>query len=177
MLRMDFGNVADFSVLAKHFKTMQIWYYDYLYTNMTSLWGVHQENPKSRFVFFFPFCVLHFVRYNKTNLTCCGVYTRNNFPERGLSLEGVAREDCRPWATPSSENHLSGKLFLVYTPQGFHICFIIPNKMQKHKRGKNHEQRLWIYLVNTPQGCHICVIIPNKMQKHERGIIYNRDFR
>ena len=32
------------------------------------------------------------------------------------------REDCRPRATPSSDNPLSGKLFLVETPQECHIC-------------------------------------------------------
>ena len=41
------------------------------------------------------------------------------------------REDCR-----SSDKLFKGKLFLVNTPQGCHICFIIPNKMQKHKGEK-----------------------------------------
>ena len=34
------------------------------------------------------------------------------------------REDCLPRATPSSDNPLSGKLFLVETPQGCHICVL-----------------------------------------------------
>ena len=38
--------------------------------------------------------------------------------------------------SPSSENPLTGKLFLVETPQGCHICFIIPNKIENTKGGK-----------------------------------------
>ena len=42
-----------------------------------------------------------------------------------MSLEGVARD-----------NPLEGKLYLVNTPKGCHICFIIPNKMQNTKGEK-----------------------------------------
>ena len=65
----------------------------------------------------------------------------NFFPFRVLYLFGIIkqislipvgfppgitshREDCRPPSTPSSDNPLSGKLFLVETPQGCHICIL-----------------------------------------------------
>ena len=35
-----------------------------------------------------------------------------------------SREDCCPWATLSSDNPLSGKLFLVDSPQGCHMCIV-----------------------------------------------------
>ena len=38
---------------------------------------------------------------------------------------------CPPGITSLREdNALEGKLFMVDTPQGCHICFIIPNKIQ-----------------------------------------------
>ena len=37
------------------------------------------------------------------------------------------REDCRPWAMLSIDNPLSGKLFLVETLQGCHICIMANN--------------------------------------------------
>ena len=43
------------------------------------------------------------------------------------------RDDC--------DNPLEGKLFLVDTPQGCHICFIIPNKIQNTKGRKNTNTR------------------------------------
>ena len=89
-------------------KRRKTWYYDYLYTNVTSPWGVHQENPKSLFVIFPPFVFCILFDMIKQIWHACVVYTRNNFPERGLLLEGVAQGDCRPWATPSSDNNFSG---------------------------------------------------------------------
>ena len=37
--------------------------------------------------------------------------------------------------TPEGENPLKGKLFLVETPQGCHISFIIPNKYVQNTKG------------------------------------------
>ena len=86
-------------------------------------------------------CSTHFWRAIEyfTNMTSLGVSTRNNFPERGLLLEGVA-----PGQEPSR-----GKLFLVDTPQECHICFIIPNKIQNTKVGKiaNTSNCGWILVV------------------------------
>ena len=52
----------------------------------------------------------------------CVVYNRNKSPERGVSPEG--------------DTPLEGELFLLYTTQGCHICFIIPNNIQNTKGGK-----------------------------------------
>ena len=57
------------------------------------------------------------------------------------------REDCHPRAMPSSDNPLSGKLFLVETPQGCHICFITPNKIQDTKGGKITNTRDFGYIL------------------------------
>ena len=40
------------------------------------------------------------------------------------------REDCRPRASPSSDNPLSGKLFLVETPHGYHICIVANHELK-----------------------------------------------
>ena len=37
---------------------------------------------------------------------------------------------------------VEGKLLLVYTPKGCHICFIIPNKIQNTKGGQLHTEIL-----------------------------------
>ena len=50
------------------------------------------------------------------------------------------REDC----TPEGDNHLEGELFLLYTTQGCHICFIIPNSIQNTKGGNDKHWRFWI---------------------------------
>ena len=66
--------------------------------------------------------------------------TRNNFPERGLWLEGVAqgRQSSRGEVIPGG--HPTGMSYLLYYT--CHICFIIPNKIQK---GENYKhQRFWI---------------------------------
>ena len=55
------------------------------------------------------------------------------------------REDCR---SPEGDNPLEGKLFLVDTPQGCHICFIIPNKIQKG--GNYKHQGFWINTRRLP---------------------------
>ena len=46
------------------------------------------------------------------------------FPPFVFCISTSPLEDCRPWVTPSSDNPLSGKLFLVDTPQGCHICIL-----------------------------------------------------
>ena len=38
--------------------------------------------------------------------------------------------------SPEGDNPLAGKLFLVETPQGCHICFILPNKYKTQKGEK-----------------------------------------
>ena len=46
------------------------------------------------------------------------------------------REDCHLRAQPEGDNPIEGMLFLVETPQGCHICFMIPKKIQNTKGGK-----------------------------------------
>ena len=50
------------------------------------------------------------------------MYNWNKSPERGLS--------------PSGDHPLDGDLFLLYNPQGCHICVIAPNKVQNTKGEK-----------------------------------------
>ena len=53
----------------------------------------------------------------------CGLASSDSISKKST----MAEEDCRPRATPLSDNPFSGKLFLAETPQGFHICILIYN--------------------------------------------------
>ena len=65
----------------------------------------------------------------------CGVSTRNNFPERGLSLEGVARWRQSSW----------GEVIPGENPTGMSYLFYYTEQNTKHKRGKHYKhQWFWI---------------------------------
>ena len=66
-----------------------------------------------------PFCVLYFVRYNKTSMTPSGSATDITPP----------REDCRPWAMASCHQSSLGVLFLLYYPQECHICIVLTERL------------------------------------------------
>ena len=48
----------------------------------------------------------------------------------------IYKYDIPVWCKPLGDTPLSGELFLLYTTQGCHICFIIPNNIQNTKGGK-----------------------------------------
>ena len=70
----------------------------------------------------------------------CRVNTRNNFPGRGLSLEGITRG----WQSSRGEvicgEHPTGMPYLSYHTK----------QNAKHKRGKNYKQRFWINTRRLP---------------------------
>ena len=61
-------------------------------------------------------------------------YYTNMTSRCGVLVTGITppREDC----TPSGDNPLEGELLLLYTTQGCHICFIIPNNIHNTKGEK-----------------------------------------